>query len=407
MIQTARLDLIHALHERTQRLEAATRSPPLRDGVVPELVALEGLLLGQGFGPGTLVEWQNAGPGSGAVTLALVVAGQVLAAGGALVLIDEAREFYPPAAARLGVPLEHTVVVRPDDPQAGLWAWEQALRCPAVAVTLGWANELTDRYTHRLQLAVETGGGLGFLLRPAGQQAGPAKAAVRLKVSAVPGPGHRNRLAGGCGLSYCNVAVERPGPPLNWTWIMKRTLCLWFPNWPIQRRRRSTSHDRKEFTFRAGPAPARTQTFCPSSCTLPRGKVRVMACSPAHERGVATGMLLAEAQALFAHNAARFEPHEPHADRAALRELALWCGQFSPRVAVDAEVPPDCLLLDVTGCGYGFGGERGLATEAVSALRERGYWAVAASADTIGAAWAVAHSSLEGARWNADMWSAE
>src|SRR5204863_6074700 len=47
-------------------------------------------------------------------------------------------------------------------------------------------------------------------------------------------------------------------------------------------------------------------------------------------------------------------------------------------------------LLDVTGCGYGFGGEAGLAAAAVAEMRQRGYWATAAVADTAGAAWAVA-----------------
>jgi hypothetical protein len=60
------------------------------------------------------------------------------------------------------------------------------------------------------------------------------------------------------------------------------------------------------------------------------------------------GMLLAEAQSLWPSATAcvRFEEHDPLADRHALRELALWCHQFSPIVAVDDAEAPDCLLLE-------------------------------------------------------------
>jgi protein ImuA len=192
MTDASRLDLIRDLRERTRRLAASARPEPSADGGG---AGLDRLLRGQGFGGGTLVEWENAGEGSGAATLALAVAAHILRPGGALVLIDAAAEFYPPAVAGLGVPLERTVVVRPADPRAGLWAWEQALRCGGVAVTLGRADDWIDRHFHRLQLAAETGGGLGFLLRPAGALGGSSKAAVRLRVAGRPGPGPLHPLA--------------------------------------------------------------------------------------------------------------------------------------------------------------------------------------------------------------------
>src|SRR5262249_3218871 len=133
--------------------------------------------------------WQGAGEGSGAVSLALAVAGQVLERGGALVVIDGPGEFYPPALAGLGIALERVILVRPPDARSALWAWGQALRCGGAAVTLGCIDELVDRHVHRLQLAVEHGGTLGFLLRPAGMSAAGSKAAIRLHVTGQVGPG--------------------------------------------------------------------------------------------------------------------------------------------------------------------------------------------------------------------------
>src|SRR5438067_3649465 len=117
---------------------------------------------------------------------------------------------------------------------------------------------------------------------------------------------------------------------------MKRILCLWFPNWPVQR-------------------------FCEASRTAlilhapVAGKPRVTACSrAARGLGVKAGMLLAEAEALCLGEAI-FEPHDPQADRDGLRQLARWCQQFTPLAAVEDAETPDSVLLDVTGCGYGFG----------------------------------------------------
>src|SRR5262245_61531438 len=157
---------------------------------------------------------------------------------------------------------------------------------------------------------------------------------------------------------------------------MKRVLCIGFPNWPIQRR----SDLRRAVIL-----------YAPTS----RGQLRVVACSrEARLRGVRPAMVLAEAQALWpasAGQAVSFEQHDPSADRQALRDLALWCHQFSPTVALDDAEVPDCLLLDATGCGFGFGGEEAFAEKVIAALERRGYWAVAVIADTIGAAWAVVH----------------
>jgi protein ImuB len=71
--------------------------------------------------------------------------------------------------------------------------------------------------------------------------------------------------------------------------------------------------------------------------------------------------------------------------------LAAWCGRFSPIVGIEASVPPGSLLLDVTGLEPLFGSEVQLAGEILQGLAGRGLTAEVVIADTIGAAWAVAH----------------
>src|SRR5262245_41379869 len=174
---------------------------------------------------------------------------------------------------------------------------------------------------------------------------------------------------------------------------MKRILCLWFPNWPIQRRlsfRRDAQSSERSARARSAPLALRVAAKQEIALILHApiaGKPRVTACSREARRwGIKPGMLLAEAEAL-AVGEGIFEPHDPQADRDALRRLAHWCQQFTPLAAVENAETPDSLLLDVTGCRYGFGGLEGLAKTAV----ECQFFAVAAIADTVGAAWAVAH----------------
>ena len=67
---------------------------------------------GQGFRRGSLVEWFVTGPGSGAGTLALLVARQACSRKGTLVVVDATGQFYPPAAAACGLDLRRLVVIR-------------------------------------------------------------------------------------------------------------------------------------------------------------------------------------------------------------------------------------------------------------------------------------------------------
>lgn len=75
--------------------------------------------------------------------------------------------------------------------------------------------------------------------------------------------------------------------------------------------------------------------------------------------------------------------------------MAAWCEQFSPAVGVEAAEPPECLLLDVTGLASLFHGEAALAEHVRREFLRRGWQVRIALADTIGAAWALAHAAVE------------
>lgn len=116
--------------------------------------------------------------------MALLVARHACAAGGTLVVLDPAARFYPPAAAACGIDLRRLLVIRPQRARDALWAWDQALRCPAVKAVWGWLEALDDRWFRRFQLAAEQSGCLGLLLRSVRYRGDPSWSGVQLAVSA-------------------------------------------------------------------------------------------------------------------------------------------------------------------------------------------------------------------------------
>jgi len=173
---------------------------------------------------------------------------------------------------------------------------------------------------------------------------------------------------------------------------MKRVMCIWLPNWAVQRCRAGV--------LERGGQGARPLLLYRSAA---RGPV-VAACSERAARtGVVLGMPLAEAVAVLQQYAPvarsgqqrmepQIEPYRADRDRDGLRALARSFQCFSPLVGVDDCPEPDSLLLDITGCAHLFGGEYALAGHVVHDLFQRGLFARVATADTVGAAWAVAHA---------------
>ncbi|MBM4072031.1 MAG: hypothetical protein FJ271_24360 [Planctomycetes bacterium] len=211
----SRLELLRERKDRLSRIER----PRLSGGTVVStgVAALDGVLPRRGLEWGTLIEWLSQGE-SGVMALTLAIARNILQVrfregeapaepctpwkrdaytarreprppfsdnkeNDVLAVIDGPGEFYPPAAAGLGIALERLVLIRPRNERDALWAWEQTLRSGAVAIVLGWLDVFNDRAFRKLQLAAETGGSLAFLLRPASRRDEPSWAEARFLVS--------------------------------------------------------------------------------------------------------------------------------------------------------------------------------------------------------------------------------
>jgi protein ImuA len=151
--------------------------------VVPAGAEVFRALFPGGIRRGTLVEWLSEAAGSGTESVAWKFVSDLR---GRLVVVDACQDFYPPAAAALGVSLADTIVVRPRQSAEALWAVEQALRCRGVGAVWARLTHLEGRAFRRLQLAAERGGTIGVFVRPARQRASPSWAQVRFLVRALP-----------------------------------------------------------------------------------------------------------------------------------------------------------------------------------------------------------------------------
>lgn len=122
------------------------------------------------------------------------------------------------------------------------------------------------------------------------------------------------------------------------------------------------------------------------------GLAQKIACLDAQalQAGLRPGMSLAQARALLPEVTAR--PHDPQRDQIVLQKLADWAVRFSPLVD---PCPPQSLLIDITGCEPLFDGQERIATLALAGLAEAGFFARAAVADTVGAAFALATTARQ------------
>lgn len=101
--------------------------------------------------------------------------------------------------------------------------------------------------------------------------------------------------------------------------------------------------------------------------------------------GLKVGMALADARAM--HPRLAVADADPPADLLLLEAVADWSDRYTPLVGLQ---PPDGVILDISGCAHLLGGEAALKRDLVGRLRQHGFAVLAAIADTVGCAWAVA-----------------
>jgi len=193
-IPSSRRQTMQQLAQQMRQLEqagAVQQAEPFEGGgltstglISTGVAPLDQLLPGGGIRNGSLVECLSHAAGSGATVIAMTAGIAAAKLGGACVVIDRGRTFFP-AAWPVATDLSGLVVVHPANDRDMLWTLEQSLRCSEVAAVVCWLGHIHDHAYRRLQLAVEAGGGAGFLLRGGEYLSQPSWAGTRLLFEAM------------------------------------------------------------------------------------------------------------------------------------------------------------------------------------------------------------------------------
>ncbi|MEM7455204.1 MAG: DNA polymerase Y family protein [Planctomycetota bacterium] len=207
----------------------------------------------------------------------------------------------------------------------------------------------------------------------------------------------------------------------------KRILCLRLPGWPVQRlivARERLLEDRQLKKTESKPEsspplpPLRRRHVVLFHRDSRRGQL-VAAASPLAMRcGIAHAMPLSEAKSLLRYatgvryatggatgdsNTAQngngnfhiFE-HDPEADLAELKKLALSLDEFSPMIGLEQSEQPACILMDITGIARLFGDEYQLARGIALHCSSAGYFVRIGIANTVAFARAASRIQAPG-----------
>jgi protein ImuB len=106
----------------------------------------------------------------------------------------------------------------------------------------------------------------------------------------------------------------------------------------------------------------------------------------AQSQGIESGMVVADARAILP--SIKIIDDDISLSERVLKSIATYCIRYTDTVSIEL---PDGLILDCTGCAHLWGGEKNYIREINNRLKNRGFDLRATMADTIGAAWAIAH----------------
>ncbi|MBV1790251.1 translesion DNA synthesis-associated protein ImuA [Marinobacterium sp. D7] len=147
---------------------------------------LDELLSGGGWLHGQLIELLYSGEGRGELRLLWPLLKRFSSAGRAVLWIDPPHHPYSLALLQAGISLSTQRIVSTNTRKERLWAIEQALKSGASPLVLSWLDfQVSTSSLRRLQLAAQSGGGLGWVMRSeeVSEHASPAAYRVRLNSS--------------------------------------------------------------------------------------------------------------------------------------------------------------------------------------------------------------------------------
>jgi protein ImuA len=214
---------VAALQAAILRIERGGSAAARHDAVPLGVPEIDGALPGGGLAAGAVHEVTGSAAGGFVALLAGRFAGPVLWCG----MASSRTELYGPGLAAFGLDTRRLVIARCANRQDMLWAMEEGLRDPALAAVVAEPDRpVALTASRRLQLAAETGGTAGLVLRRGAAAAALAPSAVfsRWQADSLPGLGMPGAPAEGARwrleLLRCRGDLTGTGKTLSRQWIV-------------------------------------------------------------------------------------------------------------------------------------------------------------------------------------------
>lgn len=196
--------VIALLRERLARFEGALAPGRLRT-LSLGLPAVERALPWGGLPRGCLHEVMGEAVDGAATGFCAALLGR-LSRRGPVLWITPHDDLFAPGLMAFGLRPARLLVVRARRRSEVLWALEEGLRTPALAAALAEVDRLSPIQSRRLQLAAESSGVTGLLLR---RDEGPGAAVTRWRVGVAPSRGEADGRRLGPGAPRWRIELVR------------------------------------------------------------------------------------------------------------------------------------------------------------------------------------------------------
>ena len=154
-------------------------------GVATGYPELDAILPGRGWPANTVVEMVTPQWGLGELQLLLPLMRTITQQKRWMLWISPPYIPYAPALEHAGLNMDYVIVVQPDNMYPdNLWCVEKALQSQACDLVISWLSGIPNGVIRRLQLAAETGHGLGVLFCQHSVEHSPAALRLQLHPSA-------------------------------------------------------------------------------------------------------------------------------------------------------------------------------------------------------------------------------
>ena len=217
MLEALKIDVREKLQKEILSLQGF-RTPSRGNRIDFGLGDIEKAFPNHTFPTGAVHEFLSHVPANTATTSGFItgILNGLMRKGGACLWISTRRTVFPPALKVFGIQPDKIIFIDLKREKDVLWAFEEALKCEALAAVVGELNEITFSESRRLQLAVEQSRVTGFLHRTNPRSVNTLACVSRWKITTLSSELEKGMPGVGFPRWHVELSKVRNGEPGSW-----------------------------------------------------------------------------------------------------------------------------------------------------------------------------------------------